>query len=314
MASGSDSIGWSNLHPDFIAGWCTDQDTPQHDPDFFVPGDASLFREAFEHPFPLFPSGFHPNFPFGAQQGTSPWQAVGQHNIPSPSDVPGPSNFQPLAAIPVSNSMGDCDSHRKGLWVTAGIHSSIAIPAIPPTLSLPSAATFPPDWVMIPQREYSRGQKQWSFKRHEPVSFSELGFPGVNMGTALRKTLENLDGRDDPVLQGASGAISCRFLFPGYPSNAGVFQIHALNWTKDRRPVKRGKLAYEIAKRLKRYLHSMAKFTPDESVETRWKIGQGCMHIDNMYLIRLTSVSKGSFQPEIWVADPLMPHVQLGWD
>ena len=32
------------------------------------------------------------------------------------------------------------------------------------------------------------------------------------MGDALRKTFTGLDGRDNPVLQGAAGAISCRFL------------------------------------------------------------------------------------------------------
>jgi len=32
------------------------------------------------------------------------------------------------------------------------------------------------------------------------------------------------------------------------------------------------------------------------------------MNIDNMYLVSLVSVSKGSFQPEVWVVDPSMPH------
>jgi len=40
-----------------------------------------------------------------------------------------------------------------------------------------------------------------------------------------------------------------------------------------------------------------------ESIDRRWKIGEGCMRLENMYLVRLASVSKGSFQPEIWVAD-----------
>jgi len=28
------------------------------------------------------------------------------------------------------------------------------------------------------------------------------------------------------------------------------------------------------------------------------------MHLDNMFLARLESVSKGSFQPEIWIVNP----------
>ena len=40
-----------------------------------------------------------------------------------------------------------------------------------------------------------------------------------------------------------------------------------------------------------------------KSVDQRWKIGKGCMRLENMYLVRLVSVSKGSFQPGIWVVD-----------
>ena len=39
----------------------------------------------------------------------------------------------------------------------------------------------------------------------------------------------------------------------------------------------------------------------NDSVEKCWKIGEGFMHLKNMFLVRLVSVSKGSFQPEIWV-------------
>lgn len=56
------------------------------------------------------------------------------------------------------------------------------------------------------------------------------------------------------------------------------------------------------------------KFTLDGSVENRWTIGQGLMHIDSMFLVRLVSVSKGSFQPEIWVVDPSLPDAPLAWE
>jgi hypothetical protein len=74
----------------------------------------------------------------------------------------------------------------------------------------PPATIFPPNWSRVPQRNY--GGKRWNLKRLEPISFSMNGRPGINMGAALRKIYAGLDGRDDPVLQGASGAISCRLL------------------------------------------------------------------------------------------------------
>ena len=40
------------------------------------------------------------------------------------------------------------------------------------------------------------------------------------------------------------------------------------------------------------------------STDKRWKIGEGFMHLDNMFLVRLDSVSTGSVQPEVWVMDP----------
>ena len=86
-------------------------------------------------------------------------------------------------------------------------------------------------------------------------------------------------------------------------------------------------LAYQIARKLRQYLDSMAvsprrgeiahsasltiepqqrPFSVGESTPELWKIGEGFMRLDNMFLVRLESVSTGSWQPEIWVVDPTM--------
>jgi hypothetical protein len=44
----------------------------------------------------------------------------------------------------------------------------------------------------------------------------------------------------------------------------------------------------------------------DGSTPKQWEIGQGFMHLDGMFIVSLESVSKGSFQPVIYVADPTM--------
>ena len=99
------------------------------------------------------------------------------------------------------------------------------------------------------------------------------------------------------------------------------WKIHGLDWKKKRQPISRSKLALEVAKKVKKYFDSIAVRTSmessswsliipsqessfDGSVEGRWKASEGFMHIENMFLVRLASVSKGSFQPEIWIADP----------
>jgi len=43
-----------------------------------------------------------------------------------------------------------------------------------------------------------------------------------------------------------------------------------------------------------------------ESAPREWKVGEGFMRLENMFLVRLDSVSKGSWQPEIWVMDPMI--------
>ena len=220
-----------------------DLDVSPFNLDFFVSGNAPLFQETFEHPFPSIPDEFHLSFPFGMQQDTSPLQLVRKHDLPAPPDVLGPSSFRPREiTTPSISNIRNRGTRRKGLteaglWATRETHSPTAVPAIPPVRvaqsaplrtspsnttqqipSLPLAMTFPANWVMVPQGEYVQGRNQWSFKRREPVYFSECGHPGVNMGAALRETLENLDGRDDPMLQEASGAVSCRFLVISFVS------------------------------------------------------------------------------------------------
>jgi len=75
----------------------------------------------------------------------------------------------------------------------------------------PQAKTFPPpNWYKIPQKTYDHGLKQWDFIPLECISFGVYGHPGVNVMDALQKRFTGLDGRDDPVLQGANSAISCR--------------------------------------------------------------------------------------------------------
>lgn len=87
----------------------------------------------------------------------------------------------------------------------------------------------------------------------------------------------------------------------------------------------RSKLAYEVAKKVRRYLESMVcsrcreiarpvllKYKPqkshpiDTSTPERWKIGEGFMYLENMVLVRLDSSSRGTWQPEIWIMDPAL--------
>ena len=78
---------------------------------------------------------------------------------------------------------------------------------------LPQIRTFPPpNWYKIPQNVYKHGRKQYNFVPLESISFAVKGYPGVNLGEALRQNFAGLDARDELVLRNAGSAISCRFL------------------------------------------------------------------------------------------------------
>lgn len=81
-----------------------------------------------------------------------------------------------------------------------------------PSPSFGLTATFPANWIKVPQRAYNYGHKQFDFCRLEPILFSTKGSPGINLGDALRENHTRLNGRNDPILRGTSGVISCRLL------------------------------------------------------------------------------------------------------
>jgi hypothetical protein len=120
-------------------------------------------------------------------------------NPPSSSqDVFASSDFPPQTTTPIDDGRRLC-----------AVCSTLISPPSP--VPSPQTATFPPfHWKMIPQNIYGRGRKQWGFRPSQSVSFNTNGFPGMNMGDALRKRFAGLDGRDDPVLQDASNVISYR--------------------------------------------------------------------------------------------------------
>lgn len=180
------------------------------------------------------------------------------------------------------------------------IHA-VASPALPPVASPPqSVAALPPNCYEIPQEIYSRNH--WAFTPKNPILFRVNGHPGLNMYEALRGVFTGLDGRDDLVFQDAKKVFYCHFSFPGYPDKS--YQIFAMRWNKNRDPIQLSKLGYHIAKKLKKYLDAMNTHPMDASTPQQWKIGEGYMKIQNVYLTGLESVSMGSYQPRFYVVDP----------
>lgn len=79
-----------------------------------------------------------------------------------------------------------------------------------PAISLQPVAPLSPKWQKIPQEVYSKNQ--WDYTPSEHILFPVNGFPGVNMGDALRDEFIALEGCNDLVMQGSGKmAFQCRF-------------------------------------------------------------------------------------------------------
>lgn len=221
-------------------------------------------------------------------------QNAGEATLPFPWPVPRHQHGPPLAEIQL-------DARPTSIDDGSTIHAASPLNSSPrPQYSSLSVTFAPPKWHKIPQRIYE--PKQRDYTPAEDVTFLVDGFPGFNMEDAFHERFTALGGRDDLVLQGAKTAFLCRFLFPGYPTES--YQIFTTYWNKNRDPIMRSKLAHEIAKNLEKYLDAMATRTMDASTPQQWNIGGGFMHLRNIFLVKLKSVSRGSYQPLFYVVDP----------
>lgn len=230
-----------------------------------------------------------PRFPYDAPH------PITQTSYPAFQNIAYPQTVVPHATV-ASFINSTHETHLSG---DGHVQISTAPHPVPQLLLSPPPTRH---LVKVPQEIYSVGRGQWNFNHSGLISFSVNGVTGINMRDALGKCFTGLDGRDDLMFQNENvgTAISCRFQFPGYPKN-GTTQISTLGWKKERIPITRSKLAYEVAKKLKRYLDSMTGYPMENSADNCWKIGEGSMRFENMHLVSLSAVSKGSFQPEIWV-------------
>ena len=80
------------------------------------------------------------------------------------------------------------------------------------TLQSPQSLSPVPNLIQVPLRAYKRRNKQWDFKRLEPISFNVNVIPGIRLSDAFSPDFMGLDCRDDLMFQDAGKAISCRLV------------------------------------------------------------------------------------------------------
>jgi len=135
------------------------------------------------------------------------------------------------------------------------------------------------------------------------IKFSTASRRGALVKDILDKNFTEFDGRDDPVLGECGTSISLRFEWPGYQSWSR--QVKTQDCRKKPNPIRKFKLALEIAKTLERFVQEMQDEQPEDEkqedekqAEPQWKVGPGRIQVDHLVLLSLDRVSKASWQPQ----------------
>jgi len=144
--------------------------------------------------------------------------------------------------------------------------------------------------TLVPQTLYKPSDKRNGWR---PCSSIEFGLGGVKLGDAIDPTYFGLRGSEDKVLKPevVGSTVTIKFEWPGYPSKA--YQIRKIGWGASRTPITRGKLAFQIAKFIGMHIDKI-KVLP----------GLADVTFEELVLMRLVCVSKGTWQPELYYESP----------
>lgn len=174
------------------------------------------------------------------------------------------------------------------------------------------ARTYPNSrGVAVPQKMY-KPHTQSDRRRYveevelEPPIMFYLQGPG-ECGIPLRDALTGkyirLLGRDDPMFRERGPSVSIRLRWPGYGNWSR--QIPTKDFRSPPCPITRSKLAKNIARTVERFIKEKSRTAMDPDEDPRWKVGPGCITIDDLVLVGLQHVSKGSWQCHLRLNRPL---------
>ncbi|KAG8216392.1 hypothetical protein J3R82DRAFT_6496 [Butyriboletus roseoflavus] len=160
---------------------------------------------------------------------------------------------------------------------------------------------------LIPQERYSTSSisSYNTPEQHPPVNFS-LENPnqiGIPIADVLNRTdsFHRILDRTQPVIPMGKKTFTLRVQWPGYKSWSKT--IAALDWTRSRAPLTRAKLAEAVATGVRDLIEKYRneQYDPDYA---EWNVGPNGIQLDQICLVRLYHVSKGSWQPELCLLEP----------
>ncbi|EJD07501.1 uncharacterized protein FOMMEDRAFT_73265 [Fomitiporia mediterranea MF3/22] len=135
------------------------------------------------------------------------------------------------------------------------------------------------------------------FKRVEPVEL------GISLVDCLAQRFKRLQGYDDELLQDAGPSISIRLNWEGY--DPWSRQIPTRNFKVPQGPITRKVLAKNIAKTVQRFIdeHIDRQLPPNSN--PAWQVGPGRIEFNDVVLLSIHHVSRGSWQANLCLNQPL---------
>lgn len=157
----------------------------------------------------------------------------------------------------------------------------------PTPLSLPSRPELRP----VPQVEYKDRKPRGKWVKLPDIDFRVKGKDGINLIDAKNERFDGPDDRDDLMFMDGNvgSSISCRMIFEGYQASGNTRQIVTTNHKNERSRITRKRLAQDVARHVEAYLEEL------KAAGTPYPV-----QLEDIFLTKLTHVSRASWQPQIW--------------
>ncbi|KAF8840080.1 hypothetical protein BDN67DRAFT_690763 [Paxillus ammoniavirescens] len=163
----------------------------------------------------------------------------------------------------------------------------------------------------IPQQRYTASGSQPFTPddgRQDRITFNlehplETGLPITDIldGTVNFQRLQDRRGALGGVGGTGKKTFTLRVLWPGYePFNK---TLATKNWTKERSPITRGKLAEFVAMAVRDLFQKYRDEAYDRDYAP-WNVGPNGIQLQDIVLVAVHHVSKGSWQPELCLLHP----------
>ncbi|KAG1869526.1 hypothetical protein F4604DRAFT_888023 [Suillus subluteus] len=162
-----------------------------------------------------------------------------------------------------------------------------------------------PQTIYQPYTEADRVRYIEKADLKEPIIF-RTAHPdqwGIALEDALKTNMKDLLDKYDNMFENCGPSVSIRLQWPGY--RAWTRQIPTMDFKSPKGPITRAKLAKNIANCVKRFIEEKEKERMEMEADRRWKVGTRYIRMEDLILVSLHHIAKGSWQPQLRLRTPL---------